>query len=93
MSAPGNSSHNPLFEDSSEELSFLEQDSPSTSIYFQGPELEENPFESVSFTFTQAQPNIVVGSSSIVHQPTPISVLPPPLFTLQQVHQPQLPKE
>ena len=78
MSAPGSSSHNPLFEDISKELSFLEQDSPFTPIHFQEPKLEEHSFKSVSFTFAQSQPNIFVGSSTIVHQPTPILVFPPP---------------
>ena len=59
----------------------MEQDTPSTPIYFQEPQLEEHSFESVSFASTQAQPNIVAGPSAIVHQPTPISVLPPPSFT------------
>ena len=81
LSAPGNNSHNPLFEYISKEIPFLEQDTPSTPIYFQEPQLEEHYFEFVSFTFTQAQPNIVSGSSAIVHQPTPISILPPPSFT------------
>ena len=81
FSAPRNSSHNPLFEDIYEEISFLEQYSPSTPIHFQEPKLEEHSFESVSFTFTQAQPNILDGSSTIIHQPTPIPVLPPPSFT------------
>ena len=44
FSTPSNSSHNLLFEDISKELSFLKQDSPSTPIYFQGPELEEHSF-------------------------------------------------
>ena len=70
LSAPGSSSHNPLFEGISKELSFLEQDSPSTPTHFQEPKLEEHSFESVSFTFTQAQPNIIAGSSAIVHQPS-----------------------
>ena len=81
LPAPGSSSHNPLFEDISKELPFLEQDTPSTPIYFQGTQLEEHPFESISFTSTQDQPNIVVGPSTIVHQPTPISFFPPPSFT------------
>ena len=59
----------------------LEQDSPSTPIHFQKPKLEEHSFESVSYTFTQVQPNIVVGSSAIFHQPTTILVFSPPSFT------------
>ena len=35
LSAPDNSSSNPLFEDISKVLPFLEQDSPFTPIYFQ----------------------------------------------------------
>ena len=59
----------------------MEQETPSTPIYFQEPQLEEHYFEFFSFTSTQAQPNIVVGPSAIVHQPTPISFFPPPSFT------------
>ena len=40
FSAPGSNSHNPLFEDISKEISFLEQDSPSTPIHFHEPKLE-----------------------------------------------------
>ena len=58
----------------------MEQDTP-TPIYFQEPQLEEHSFESISFTSTQAQPNIVVGPSDIVYHPTPISIFPPPSFT------------
>ena len=81
LSAPGSISHNPLFEDISKELPFLEQDSLFTPIHFQEPKLEEHSFESVSFTFTQAQPNITIGSSAIVYQPTPISTFSLPSFT------------
>ena len=69
-----------MFEDVSKVLPFLEHDSPFTPIYFQEPKLEEHSFESVSFTFSQAEQTLVVGPSSIVHQPTPISILPPPSF-------------
>ena len=37
LRAPGSSSHNPLFEYISKEIPFLEQDTPSTPIYFQEP--------------------------------------------------------
>ena len=80
LSAPDTSSSNPFFEDISKVLPFLEQDSPFTPIYFQEPKLEEHSFESVPFTFTQAQKTPVAGPSAIVHQPTPISILPPPPF-------------
>ena len=85
FSAPGKSSHNHFFEYISKELHFLEQDTLSTPIYFQEPQLEEHSFEFVSFTSTQAQPNIVYRPSSIIHQPTPILVLPPPSFTFTAV--------
>ena len=55
LSALDSSSINPLFEDISEMLPSLEQDSPFTPLYFQEPKVEEHSFESVSFTFTQAQ--------------------------------------
>ena len=51
---------------------------------FSRPKLEEHSFKSVSFTSTQAQPNIVAAPSTVVHQPTPILVFPPPSFTFMK---------
>ena len=55
----------------------MEQESLSPLVHFQEPKLEEQSFESVSSTFTETQPNTVVGSSTIVHQPLPILVVLP----------------
>lgn len=50
----------------------------SSPIHFQEPTLEELSFEFVSFPFTESQPNSVTSSSTIIHIPLPISVVPPP---------------
>lgn len=75
LPAPGSSSHNPSFKDISRKLIFSEHESFSSPIHFQEPRLEEQSFESVSFTFTETQPNTVAGTSTIFHEPLPISVV------------------
>ena len=67
LSAPYSSSTNPSFEDISKIIPSLEEDSPFTPLYFQEPKVEEHSFESVSFTFTQAQKNLVAGPFAIFH--------------------------
>ena len=77
LPAPGSNSHTLSSKDIFRKLTFSEQESLSSSIHFQEPRLEEQYLESVSFSFTETQPNTVSSSSALVYQPLPLSVVSP----------------
>ena len=65
--AARSSYHTPSSKDFSWKLTFQQQESLSSFIHFQEPRLEEYYFKSISFTFTETQPNIVFSYFDLVY--------------------------